>query len=100
MDIRIASVIFALLFCPPAFMLGTFYQSFYPLMMYFILSFFLTWRLRYLLMAILFLVISFSQGIVHTCYLYLGINFFLVSCAGISWAWVKGESDQPLSGIF
>jgi len=78
--LRAASVIFALLFCPPAFVLGTFYQSFYPLLMYFILSFFLTWRLRYLGMASLFMLLSFSQGIIHTCYMYLGINMFIVSC--------------------
>ena len=74
------TVIFALLFCPPAFLLGTFYQSFYPLWMYFILSFFLTWRPRYLGMASLFMLLSFSQGIIHTCYMYLGINFFIISC--------------------
>ncbi len=78
--LRIATVAFALLFCKPAFLLGTFYQSFYPLLMYFILSFFLTWRLIYAGMALLFLLLSFSQGIIHTCYLYLGINMFLVSC--------------------
>jgi len=78
--LRIGTVVLALLFCPPAFMLGTFYQSFYPLLMYFILSFFLTWRLRYLGMTALFLLLSFSQGIIHTCYMYLGINMFIVSC--------------------
>ena len=82
--LKAGTVIFALLFCPPAFMLGTFYQSFYPLLMYFILSFFMTWRLIYLGMAILFMLLSFSQGIIHTCYMYLGINMFIVSCCGYS----------------
>jgi len=82
--IRIGTVIFAVLFCPPAFELGTFYQSFYPLLMYFILSFFLTWRLVYLGMATLFMLLSFSQGIIHTCYMYLGINMFIVSCLAYS----------------
>jgi len=79
--LRTAPVIFALLFCPTAFLFGTFYQSYYPLWMYFILSFFLTWRMRYFGMSILFMLLSFSQGIIHTCYMYLGINFFIISCA-------------------
>ncbi len=79
--LRAGTVIFALLYCPPAFLFGTFYQSYYPLWMYLILSFFLTWRLRYLGMSILFMLLSFSQGIIHTCYMYLGINFFIISCA-------------------
>jgi len=74
------SVIFALFFSPTTMISGMFYQHFFPLLMYFILSFFLTWRLIYLGMAVLFMVISLSQGVVHTFCMYLGINFFAISC--------------------
>ena len=74
------SVIGSVLFCPAAFMFGIFYQSFYPLLMYFILSFFMTYRSKYLLGALGLLVFSFSQVPIHTCYMYLDLNFFILSC--------------------
>jgi hypothetical protein len=40
----------------------------------------MTWRPIYFGMASLFMLLSFSQGIIHTCYMYLGINMFIVSC--------------------
>ncbi len=79
--LRAASVLGALLFSPAAFYFGTLYQSLFPLMMHFVLEYTLTAKRRYLGMGLLFLLLSFGQGMVHTCYLYLGINMLMVSCA-------------------
>ena len=107
------SVIGSVLFCSPAFMFGILYQSLYPVLMYCILSFFMTYRSKYLLMALALLVFSFSQIPIHTCYMYLGLNFFILSC--LVWSllthpdkarqWVRRRKESPrqtirVAGIF
>ena len=56
--LRVCPVIFAIFFSP-GFMFGTYYQSFFPLLMYFILSFFLTGRPLYLGLTALFMIFLF-----------------------------------------
>jgi hypothetical protein len=73
------TVIFSVFFTTPALVLGTFYQSFFPLIMYIILRAITEGRLAYVGAAILFFGISLSNGVIHTCYLYLGVHFFIVS---------------------
>ncbi|MBI4309225.1 MAG: YfhO family protein [Candidatus Omnitrophica bacterium] len=94
------SVIGSALFCPPAFMFGLFYQSFYPLLMYFILSFFMTYRSRYFVMAAGLLVFCFSQTPIHACYMYLGLQFFIFSCLAWSLLARPGKARQWLGGLW
>ncbi len=89
--LTVGVVIFSLLFTPSAMMIGTFYQSFYPLLMCFILSFFMTFRPVYLMMAGAFLAIALSHGFVHTCYMYLGIHFFIIAC--LVWALIVRRKE-------
>jgi len=93
------SVVGSVLFCPAAFTFGIFYQSFYPLVMYFILSFFMTYRSRYLLTALGLLVFSFSQIPIHTCYMYLDLNFFILVCLGWSLLAHPDKATQWLGSL-
>ncbi len=79
-----ASVLFGLLFCNPALVMGWFFQTFYPFLMYAFLSFFVTLRLRYLFLSLLMTVILLNQSLVYTCYTFLTIHLFLVVC--LLWA--------------
>lgn len=69
----------ALLWAKPAIVIGTFYQSYTPLIMLLILAWVTFQQGRYLLLLALMLAHAFTQGMVHACYLYLGIHGLLLS---------------------
>lgn len=87
-----ATVIFAVFYCQAAFMTGSIYQSLYPLLVYFILRFIDTFRLRYLAAAFSFQVIASANSPLQGGYLYQGAHCLIVSslvwslvCRGAQW---------------
>jgi Bacterial membrane protein YfhO len=77
------TVIFAVFFSQWAFMYGSFYQSYMPLGMYFIVRFFQEIQWRYLAAFFLFFIVSLGNGIHYSGYMYLPMHFFII--AGILW---------------
>lgn len=75
----IASPIYALLFTLYAFVSGLLFLHVLPLIMYFILCFFETYRSRYAMAALGLLLVSLHQQLIHTFYIHLVINFFVIS---------------------
>jgi hypothetical protein len=82
--IWIATVMSAVFYCQPAFYIGTFYQSFYPIIFYFIISFISRFEWKYFIAAFCFFVISFSNSLIHSCYMYMGVHFFILSA--LAWS--------------
>lgn len=78
--VALGAVLGGVFFSQPAFLWGTFFMSFIPIFMYFVLRFFQTFQWRYLAGAFLFFVVSLGNGIIHTGYMYVGFNSFIVSC--------------------
>lgn len=78
------TVIGAVFYCQPGFFIGTFYQSLYPIAFYFIISFIDRFEWKHFAAAFFFFVISFSNSLIHTCYMYMGVHFFILSA--LAWS--------------
>jgi hypothetical protein len=92
------TVIFAVFFSQWAFMNGSFYQSYFPLGMYFIVRFFQEVQWRYLAAMFLFFIISFGNGMHYGGYMYLPMHFFII--AGIIWKTLFNPASKPFDVHF
>jgi len=93
--LTVGTVIFAVFFSQWALMKGSFYISFFPLGMYFIVRFFQEFQWRYLAAIFLFFAVSLGNGIHWGAYMYLPMHFFMIS--GILW---KVFFDSPSKNPF
>ena len=77
------TVIFSVFFCQQAFIRGTFFLSYYPLGMYFIVRFFQELRVGYFAAALFFLATVLGSSVLYGSCMYLPTHFFIIS--GILW---------------
>jgi len=90
----ISTLLFAVFFSQPAFIRGTFYMSFFPLGMYFILRFFQSLKERFLLASLSFMVVILGNEVIHGSYFYVPMHFFIIS--GILWRFLISPPSKAL----
>lgn len=97
--LTLGTVIFAVFFSQLAFVRGTFYMSYFPLGIYFVVRFFQDLQWRYLTALFLFFIIGLGNGVLHGAYMYLPMHFFII--AGILWRiFFNPASRNSIDGHF